>query len=76
MVYGRDTSSCEEETKTMQDFGSINHPQINAFFPYTPIILSRSTEEQRDLRARTPHTTSIYRRPTYICRHHMKNERR
>ena len=73
MVYGRDTSSCEEETKTMQDFGSINHPQINAFFPYTPIILSRSTEEQRDLRARTPH---IYRRPTYIGHHHMKKERR
>ena len=65
MVYGRDTSSCEEETKTMQDFGSINHPQINAFFPYTPIILSRSTEEQRDQRARTPHTTNIHRLPLH-----------
>ena len=65
MVYGRDTSPCEEETETMQDFGSINHPQINAFFPYTPIILSRSTEEQRDLRARTPHTTNIHRLPLH-----------
>ena len=74
MVYGRDTSPCEEETKTRQDFGSIKHPQINAFIPYTPIILSRSTEEQRDQRARTPHTTNIYRRPSYIGRHHMKNE--
>ena len=65
MVYGRDISPCEEETKTRQDFGSINHPQINAFFPYTPIILSRSTEEQRDQRARTPHTTNIHRLPLH-----------
>ena len=45
-------------------------------FPYTPTILSHSTEEQRDQRARTPHTTNIHRRPTYIGRHHMKDERR
>ena len=74
MVYGRDYSSCEEETKTMQDFGSINHPQIKAAFPYT--LTKYSTEEQRDQRARTPHTTNIYRGPTYIGRHHMKDERR
>ena len=34
-------------------------------FPYTLTILSRSTEEQRDLRARTPHTTNIHRLPLH-----------
>ena len=35
-------------------------PQIYTAFPYTLTILSRSTEEQRDQRARTPHTTNIH----------------
>ena len=74
MVYGRDTSPCEEETKTMEDIVSVYLPQIKAGFPYT--LTKYSTEEQRDQRARTPHTTNIYRGPTYIGRHHMKDERR
>ena len=74
MVYGRDISSCEEETKTMEDIVSVYLPQIKAAFPYT--LTKYSTEEQRDQRARTPHTTNIHRRPTYIGRHHMKDERR
>ena len=72
MVYGRDTSPCEEETKTMEDIVSVYLPQIKAAFPYT--LTKYSTEEQRDQRARTPHTTDIYRRPSNIGRHHMKNE--
>ena len=40
-------------------------PQIYTAFPYTLTILSRSTEEQRDQRARTPHTSNIHRLPLH-----------
>jgi len=56
---------------------NLTHLDLNlTAFPYTLTILSCSIEEQRDQSARTPHTTSIYRRPTYIGRHHIKDERR
>ena len=60
----------------MEDIVSVYLPQIKAAFPYTLTILSHSTEEQRDHRGRTPHTTDINRRPTYIGRHPTRDERR
>ena len=51
-------------------------PLIYTAFPYTLTILSHSNQEQRDQRACTPPTTNLHRLPTYIGRHHMKDERR
>ena len=69
----------QEETKLYMVVIPVHvkkRPQIYTAFPYTVTILFRSTEEQRDQRARTPRTTNIHRLPTYIGRHHMKDERR
>ena len=40
-------------------------PQIYTALPYTLTILSHSTEEQRDQRARTLHTTNIHHLPLH-----------